>query len=297
MTSMTSPLHPTWPCDRAVQLTAPILEHETLARDTKRLRIACPPIARQITPGQFVMVRLSGFSDPLLGRALALYDTVALGGGEAEAIDVVYLVKGKFTSRLAEFLPGQRVDVWGPLGNGFAPLACEELIMVAGGIGQTPFVAVAKEYLGLGVYGSRNAGARADRRVTLCYGARSKEYLAGVPDFERLGVRVLISTDDGSHGHRGYVTDLLPPLLEGERRARQIVCCGPEPMMHAAAQIAAEKNAPCQASLEAPMACGIGVCFTCVARVFDDAGGWDYKRTCVEGPVFDAQRIAWDARE
>ena len=291
-----SALHPTWPCDRAVQLSAPIVEHVTMAKDTRRLRVACPEIARRIAPGQFVMVRLAGFSDPLLGRALALYDTASGPSGRPAALDVVYLVKGKFTTALAQFQPGQLVDIWGPLGNGFNLPAGGELILVAGGIGQTPFVAVAKQFLGLASYGELPAAAsNAGRRVTLCYGARSADNLAGVEDFERLGVDVRLATDDGTRGHRGFVTDLLrTKLAEPAIAPRKILCCGPEPMMHRVAQIAAETNTPCDVSLEAPMACGIGICFTCVAKVRDEHGAWDYKRTCVEGPVFDASKIEWD---
>lgn len=117
--------------------------------------------------------------------------------------------------------------------------------------------------------------------------------LAGVDDFRRLGVDVHVATDDGSQGHRGLVTELLEPILDRVERPHRIVCCGPEVMMEAVADIAARRGSPCQVSLETPMACGIGICFTCVARIRDAAGNWDYKRTCVEGPVFDAARIAW----
>jgi dihydroorotate dehydrogenase electron transfer subunit len=127
--------------------------------------------------------------------------------------------------------------------------------------------------------------------VTLCFGARSAEYLAGVADFERLGVEVRISTDDGTRGHHGRVTEILQQVMAEDPQGLRIVCCGPEPMMAAVAPIAAQKQVPCQVSLETPMACGIGICFSCVARVRDDQGEWDYRRTCVEGPVFDAHRI------
>ena len=129
--------------------------------------------------------------------------------------------------------------------------------------------------------------------VTLCYGARTADYLAGVDDFEQLGV-------DVRHQHRRR---LGRPSRPGDRSARasagrtpgvaRIVCCGPEPMMEAVADVAAERGVPCQVSLETPMACGIGICFSCVAKVRDADGTWDYKRTCVEGPIFDAAQIEW----
>jgi len=290
---MSNPLHAASYADRAVQRIATVEENIQLARDTRRVRFECPDIARQIVPGQFLMLRLSALNDPLLGRALALYDTVTSASGEPIGIDVVYLVRGKFTSRLARSFPGQKLDVWGPLGNGFAAEPIDHLIMVAGGIGQTPFLALAQEYLGRRRYGDPARDFAPSRKVTLCYGAQSSEFLAGVQDFERIGVEIRLATDDGSAGHHGLVTDVLMQVLSETDLPHRIVCCGPEPMMKAVAEIAAEREAPCLASLETPMACGIGICFSCVAKVKDEGGAWDYKRTCVEGPVFDATKIEW----
>jgi dihydroorotate dehydrogenase electron transfer subunit len=258
------------------------------------VRVGCPTIAQRIIPGQFIMLRLAGCDDPLLARPLALYDTVASPGGEPLAIDIVYLVAGKFTRRLAECGPGEMLDVWGPLGNGFPPQSADHLIIVAGGIGQTPFLALAAEHLGQKHYGDPPRDVTRPQKISFCYGARSADYLAGVDDFRRLGVEVHLSTDDGTQGHHGFVTDVLGKLLEQpSARSRQIVCCGPERMMTAVAEIAHRFAAPCQVSLETPMACGIGICFTCVAKVKQADGSWDYKRTCVEGPVFNAEKIIW----
>jgi dihydroorotate dehydrogenase electron transfer subunit len=282
------------PIPVASQYAVEIRENVRLARDTYRLRFRCPELARRIVPGQFVMLRLSDFDDPLIGRPFALYDIV-LEAESPEMVDIVYLVGGKLTRRLCEFRPLQRVDVWGPLGNGFAPQDTNHLIMVAGGIGQTPFLAVAKEHLGQQSYGRNVCSARPASRVSLCYGARSAEYLAGVPDFAALGIEVRISTDDGSAGQAGFVTrDLATLLEETAGQDRRIVCCGPERMMAAVSRLATVHQVPAQVSLETPMACGIGICFSCVALVRNDQGVVDYRRTCVEGPVFDASRVAWD---
>ncbi len=301
---MNNPLHAEFYADQAVQVAAEIVGNVPLAKDTLRVRFHAPVIARRITPGQFVMLRIAGVNDPLIGRPLALYDTVLSPAGEPTAVDVVYLVKGKLTSRLWQMQPGQVLDVWGPLGNGFdhSPLTThhslppvpDHLIMVAGGIGQTPFLALAQEALGNRQYGDPPRPVRPVKRITFCYGARTAEYLAGLDDFQRLGIDIRLATDDGSRGHRGFVTDVLRQVLEENRGGeRRVVCCGPEPMMAAAAKIAAAANVPCQVSLETPMACGVGICFTCVAKVKQAGGGWDYKRTCVEGPVFEAQQIEW----
>ena len=331
-----NPLHAAYYPDHAVQQTVLITQNVRLAKDTYRVRFASPEIARRIVPGQFLMLRLADVNDPLIGRPLALYDVITSGFGQPEAIDVVYLVKGKLTSRLWQMQPGQRIDVWGPLGNGFGdsgfrvqgsadgregeapadpsdnpqsairnpkptthhslthkPVPTEHLIMVAGGIGQTPFLALAQEALHKKRYGDPPRDVPRPLHVTLCYGARTADYLAGVEDFQQLGVDVRLATDDGSRGHHGLVTDVLKQVLAEHHGRPRIVCCGPEPMMEAVARIAHEANVPCQVSLETPMACGIGICFTCVAKIRQADGGWDYKRTCVEGPVFDAASIEW----
>ena len=290
---MIESLHASFYADGAVHETVEVVENRPIARDTYLLRFRFPELARSITPGQFVMVRLSSLDDPLLGRPLALYETVVDDQGEGVGIDVVYLVQGKFTQRLATYVAGQKIDVWGPLGNGFPPQPAENLIMVAGGIGQTPFVAMASEALGRRAYGSPPRKVAVADRVTLCYGARTADLLAGVDDFEQIGVDIRLATDDGTRGHHGFVTDLLRQVLSERPADPRIVCCGPEPMMEAVAQIALEAGVPCQVSLETPMACGIGICFSCVARVRTGDGSWDYRRTCVEGPVFDAECIVW----
>jgi len=290
--------------DHAWHGAVDVVENVRLAHDTYRVRFACPELARRIVPGQFVMLRLAGGDDPLLGRPLALYDTVLDAAGNPQGIDVVYLVVGKATRCLAELRNGSRLEVWGPLGNGFPPHQVEHLVMVAGGIGQTPFLAMARAYQGLRDYGQPAREFSRARRITLCYGARRAEYLAGLDDFRATGIDVQISTDDGSAGHHGFVTDLLGQLLAERTGAERenasgfrVVCCGPEPMMAAVAQLSEQAGVPCEVSLETPMACGMGICFSCVVRVRTGELGsdepWDYRRSCVEGPVFDAARIVF----
>ncbi len=159
-------------------------------------------------------------------------------------------------------------------------------------------MAVAREHLGLRQYGDPPRRVEIAGKVTLCYGVRRAEYLAGVEDFRALGIDVRLSTDDGSAGRHGFVTELLRDVLKESAadvtgKHCQIVCCGPEKMMEAVAHIAREAAVPCQVSLETPMACGIGICFSCVTKVRQPGGDWDYRRTCVEGPVFDAEQIVW----
>jgi len=267
-----------------------------LARDTWRVRLAAPEIARQALPGQFFMLREPGRTDPLLGRPFALYDIFRDAQGAPAGIDVVYLVVGKMTRVMQAWQPGDLAEVWGPLGNGFPSPPSGRLILVAGGIGQTPFLAVAREALGLGNYGTETT-SRAGQRpesVTFCYGARNAEYLAGLDDFRALGLEPRVATDDGSQGHHGRVTDLLREELARGGAPCTVYTCGPEPMLHAVAKLCRAADVPCQVSLETPMACGFGACFSCVTKVLQDDGSWDYKRVCVEGPIFSATELVWD---
>lgn len=290
-----TPLHAKYYADGATSVIAPIIENVQLARATYRLRFAAPAIAEAITPGQFVMIRIAGIADPLLGRAFALYDVTS----DQAAVDIVYLVHGKLTTALATRQPGDSVEVWGPLGNGFSgdTEPVEHLILVAGGIGQTPFLACGKEALGEASYGGQRKSHRQPLRasqVTFCYGVRSRDLLAGAEDFRAAGIDLRIASDDGSVGHHGLVTDLLQQSLdETTDQRRRVACCGPEPMMQAVAAICEAAGVRCDVSLETPMACGLGICFSCVAKVRQPDGEWDYKRTCVEGPIFDSTAIEW----
>lgn len=276
--------------DRVWHGRFPILDNSCIAEATFRLRLPARDIAHAIVPGQFVMLRLAGFNDPLLGRALALFDAPRSSLAPPEVLEVVYLVLGRLTRRLAEMKPGQSVEVWGPLGNGFSTQPAEHLVMVAGGVGITPFLALAKERLGHSPYGLPGRRVGPARRVTLCYGARSAAYLAALPEFRAAGVEIRVSTDDGSAGHHGMVTDVLSQVLRDGTGGVRIACCGPEPMMAAVARMARDSDVPCEVSLETPMACGLGICFSCVARIGTDKN-WDYHRTCVEGPVFDGREV------
>jgi dihydroorotate dehydrogenase electron transfer subunit len=279
-----------------VQHVVEVVENVRLAERTFRLRVADPQIGAVIRPGQFVMLRIPHCSDPLLGRPFALYDTYLDASGRVQGYDVVYLVVGKITTQMSRLAAGQSVEVWGPLGNGFTLTPTQHLMMVAGGIGQTPFPAVARAYLGLRSYGQSTTDFNEWRlapKVSLYYGVRSAAYLAGVDDFRSLGVAVSVATDDGSAGHHGFVTDFVEVALSGANRPTRLMGCGPEPMMRALAKTAAAAGVPCELSLETPMACGIGACFSCVAKIRQAGGEWDYRRVCVEGPVFDAAQVVF----
>jgi dihydroorotate dehydrogenase electron transfer subunit len=295
------------------QSRATVLANDALARNTYLIRLQAPDVAAAIRPGQFVMIRLPGSTDPLLGRPFALYDTVLDDRGKPIGIDVVYLVVGKLTGLLAALRTNDAVDVWGPLGNGFPEPFLPSpsgrgvggegthVALVAGGIGQTPFLAHIRELLGTRGYAGM-APRRRVARVSLYYGVRSADLAAGVEDFKSAGADVHLASNDGSIGHHGFVTDLLAQHIlpspsgrgaGGEGVPQHLFGCCPEPMLHALAQQAERRNIPCHLSLETPMACGVGICFSCVTPV-KTPDGWDYKRVCIDGPVFDAKCLHWN---
>ncbi len=293
----------------ATQRLVSVRSNIRIARDTYRLSLDDPAMARSIRPGQFLMIRpgSEGANDPLLGRPLALYEVVRDPSGAAVALDVVYLVVGRGTAALARRQPGERVMVWGPLGNGFGSPPDGSIIFVAGGIGQTPFLALGRWWLGQAHYGDgsplgdrenddRTDEPRAVRstKISLLYGVRTAALLAGVDDFRNAGFELEIATDDGSAGHHGFVTDLLTKRLEqqGDRPAK-IVGCGPPLMLAAVARIARQYDVTCEVSLENAMACGFGVCFSCVGTLVQPDGSTDLRRVCVEGPIVRADLVDW----
>jgi dihydroorotate dehydrogenase electron transfer subunit len=291
------------PACAAYRLVA-VLENVSVARDTLRLRLGDPGIARAINPGQFVMIRPGpeGASDPLLGRPLALYDVVCDPAGAPVAFDVVYVVVGRGTAALAQRRPGERLAVWGPLGNGFGAAPGGPVVFVAGGIGQTPFLALSRTWLGQRGSGAASGTATAAQgpprrsspnEITLLYGVRTADLFAGVDDFERAGVEVELATDDGTAGYHGFVTDLLVRRLERGVRPAKVIGCGPPGMLATLAKLIKPYGIPCDVSLENQMACGFGACFSCVVPIRQADGLTDLRRVCIEGPVVPADLVDW----
>jgi dihydroorotate dehydrogenase electron transfer subunit len=291
-----SKLHADYYADAMSQVTAPIEFNEEIAESTFRVRVRAPEIAAHVAAGQFVMMRIQGVDAPLIGRALAVYDVICDATGNPTHIDLVYLRKGAMTRVLAKSCIGAEISLWGPLGNGFRTSTCDRLIMAAGGIGQTPMLLLGRDALGKYRSSTATHSQPWAKSVELIYGARRKSLLAGVDDFRRAGFDVTLCTDDGSEG----VKELVPHVLAERLRSLptgesvRVVTCGPEIMMEKVAEVCLAAGVDCQVSMETPMACGIGICFSCVAKVRQDTPtGWDYKRTCVEGPIFDASMICW----
>ena len=233
-------------------------------------------------PGQFVMLSPGALSDvmrsdPLLPRPMAVYRE-RRSGADCD-IEILFKRHGRGTALLADVLPGQRMRVVGPLGRGFQePGAGERALLVAGGTG----VASIREL-------AARCGAQAGPKPRVLLGARSSVDLMGLSDFEALEVPLEVSTEDGSLGRQGRVTDLLEDVLAGGEPFR-VFCCGPTPMMRRVAELAEAAGRPCMVSLENPMACGFGVCLGCAAPM--RAGG--YALVCREGPVFAASDLSWE---
>ena len=271
-----------------VDIDAAVIENRRLSADYNVLSLAAPEIAAAARPGQFVMIKTSGgMSDaPLLRRPFSIFEILRDAGGRAIGISIFNKRVGAGTTLLSRVDAGARLSTLGPLGKPFEPVdPPAEGWMIAGGVGLAPFVTLAEALAARGA------------RTTLFYGARRAEELYCVDLFHALGVDVVLATEDGSAGVKGRITVPLEAALR-ERPLGQPVklfVCGPTPMMRACAQLAASHGRACDVSLEQVMGCGLGGCYSCVVPARGASGTPHHTRTCIEGPVFDAQRIVWDA--
>jgi dihydroorotate dehydrogenase electron transfer subunit len=246
-----------------------------------RLRIRVP-IAVQ--PGQFAMIRPHAGEEPLLRRAMAFHR--ADRQGDHLLAEFIYQIVGRGTEALARLRINDEVDLLGPLGNTFdlGETAGTEALLVAGGAGSPALHMLA---------GQLNARAIPTR---FFIGGASSGDLCALADFiELLGAeRVTTATIDGSRGVTGFVTAPLEAAIARLERPAVIYACGPDPMLHRVARIAAESNLPAQLSLEAPMACGFGICVGCAVPVRHDCPeGFIYQKVCTDGPVFRSETLAW----
>jgi dihydroorotate dehydrogenase electron transfer subunit len=246
-----------------------------------QLTVVAPGVAEQVRPGHFVALAVGGETTAnLLRRAFSVYRTQDRGvyGG---TIDIVFAEHGPGTRWLSRVRQHDSLDVVGPLGKPFAlpkePVTCT---MVGGGYGSAPLFTLAEQL--------RERGCRVD----FVLGAATEGRLFGVLEAKRMSQSVAVTTEDGSLGDRGRVTDVLPALLS--RTGSDVVyACGPMGMLAAVADLAARFGAHSQCAVEEAMACGIGVCMTCVLPVVGDDGVTRMVRSCVDGPVFRGDRVRW----
>lgn len=238
--------------------------------------IASPAVGGGARPGQFVMVKVSSGFSPLLRRPLSIHSAGPAG------IELFFKIAGPGTEILAGKKAGEAIDILGPLGNGFTvPVGVpgKKAFLVGGGRGIAPLYFLGREL--------RAAGTG----VTVLYGGRCQVDIPLRDRFEAAGFPLHCSTDDGSYGFEGLVTELLAREL-GRSKPDLLYVCGPDPMMKAAALTARAAGIPAEFSLESMMGCGIGACWGCVHRIKEDTGdGW--VKICEEGPVFPGDRIVW----
>jgi dihydroorotate dehydrogenase electron transfer subunit len=269
-----------------VDIDAAVISNTRLSDDYSVVALAAPAIAALARPGQFVMVKPSRGTDPLLRRPFSIFEILRDASGAPIGISVLNKRIGVGTGLLYEVEPGSHLACLGPLGRPFEPIDPPgEAWMVAGGVGLAPFVTLAEALRARGT------------PSTLFYGARRASELYYVDLFEEMGVRTVIATEDGSRGAAGRVTVPLGEALQSvpARRDVRLYVCGPTPMMRAVAQLAASHGRACDVSLEQVMGCGLGGCYSCVVAARDTGGAPHFVRSCIEGPVFDANRIVWDA--
>jgi dihydroorotate dehydrogenase electron transfer subunit len=265
---------------RPVQETGEIFDVTRLGEYTQ-FTVVAPGVAANFRPGQFVAIAVGGpETSMLLRRSFALYG-VKPGGEFAGTIQFVVAEHGRGTEWLVRQQIGTKLDLVGPLGVPFPlPRAAVPAVLVGGGYGTAPLLPLAEALLAQG------------SDIQLILGAATASRLFGELQAKRLIGQVTVTTDDGSAGQRGWVTDPLPSAIE-QLGAQIVYACGPMGMLRAVGEVAAAHSIPAQVAVEESMACGIGVCMTCVLPVRGTDGTSKFVRSCVEGPVFEAGRVRW----
>jgi dihydroorotate dehydrogenase electron transfer subunit len=251
-----------------------VVANERLAPGVGLLTLRAPLIRERVAPGQFVHLRIARDADFILRRPFSVHGTTHDG------IRILYQILGRGTLALAEKRAGDEMDALGPLGTGFRiPAGIAHALVVGGGLGAAPLAMLAEVLAERGV------------AVTVALGAPTHERLLALDRFEVVARELLLATDDGSRGQRGFVTTLVEGALASTKPDVTYVC-GPEPMARIVATQCARGGVPCQVSLERLMACGVGACLSCVVETTRGL-----KRACCDGPVFDAEEVVWDAAE
>ena len=257
-----------------LEQTVPIVSNERDSDLYFRLVLRAPQIAPRVQPGQFAHVRVLPMKDALLRRPFSIFQV------EGHTLSILYKAVGKGTEALSRMRPGEEVSVIGPLGHGFTvpPHGGETPLLVAGGYGMAAMYLLAQ---------------RSPQKGIVFVGGRRRVDILCEAEFEALGWEVRATTEDGSHGEKGLVTQPLLAELKRGAGERKLFACGPTPMLKAVGRIADEAGLPAELSMDEHMCCGVGVCLTCVIPI--KAGdGWEYQRTCTEGPVFDARQVVWE---
>jgi dihydroorotate dehydrogenase electron transfer subunit len=244
-----------------------IVEQKTIAQNIHELTLKGNLVEEMGEPGQFVHIKVSAGIDPLLRRPISICNI----DKESLQFTMLYRSEGRGTSILSNLSAGEKINVLGPLGNGFpieATKSGETALLIGGGIGVPPLYELSKQLVNRGV------------RVIHVLGFQSFENTFYEAEFNTFG-ETYISTVDGSYGTKGYVTDVIEAYgLDFDT----LYACGPNSMLRAIED--RYKNRRAYLSLEERMGCGIGACFACVCHLQEDPEGYSYKKVCTDGPVF-----------
>ena len=256
------------------QEKATVLEHHNFQGEYRILRLAAPLIGPSVKPGQFLHLQIPHLGDRILRRPFSIYKA------DSNGVAVLYKPVGRGTEFMIPLQVGDTVDIIGPLGNGYPQMKEGSLpVLVAGGYGNAALYLKAKELPVKGV---------------AFFGGRTAEDILCVEEFKALGWDVRPTTNDGSLGIEGLVTDAFDPWMkEQDIQTLELFVCGPGPMLKAMGDRAIEHDFTAWLSLDENMVCGVGACLTCVIkRKTDD--GWEWARCCKDGPVFESREILWE---
>ncbi len=250
------------------------------------LGICCPPVADQIKPGQFVMLKVSDDTSPLLRRPFSIYKSYPVrhpDKGKRGCVYILYKKVGDGTRKMTTLRKGQKVDLIGPLGNGFTlpPLpSCSNAILIGGGVGIVSLYPLAEALKG--------------RKLSVFIGGKTQDDILCVEDFRKFNSKIFIATEDGSSGVQGTVIDLFLSQRKNFKRNEKYhtYACGPVPMLKALRETLKSRNFICQVSIEARMGCGFGACWGCAVKM--NHPKIPYQRVCQNGPVFRLEDIDWD---
>jgi len=262
-----------------------ILSKEEVAPNIYLMKLKAPSVAQEALPGQFIHIKCSKGNYPLLRRPLSIHRI----DKEKGEIYILFQVVGGGIKLLSQRAIGDDLDIIGPIGNGFNIYPeSRKIMIIGGGIGVAPLLALCEESI------------RQGNEVRVLIGAQKKELVIGEENFRKLGAKVDVATDDGSYKYKGLVTDLLKTTIIKEGwLADQIFACGPKLKLKKVVEVSLDAHIDCQVSLEERMACGIGACLGCVCKIKtkDKKEGkvkYEFKRVCVDGPIFEGSEVVWD---
>ncbi len=257
-------------------LLAELVNKQQLKKDLFKFSIKAPNIVKNSKPGNFVEIRVSEQTEPFLRRPISIYNLDRENG----ILEFIFQVKGKGTEILSKKEVGSSIDVVGPLGYGtFKYEEYQNIAIIGGGIGIFPLYELAK------------CAKNNNKNVNTYIGFRNQELVVLEEEFKQVSNNLVLTTDDGSYGKKGFAINFLEEDINKEK-IDSIFACGPLPMLKAVQKLAAEKNIPCQISLEEKMACGLGVCLGCAVKTASSPkDSPEYLHVCKAGPVFNSKDV------